>query len=179
MELTERMVSSQTIFEGHIIKVTLDQAELPNGKLAEREVVYHPGGVAVLALDEQGNVPLVRQFRYPFQRLLLELPAGKLDKQAEDQLEAAKRELSEETGLEAGEWTYLGSMLLSPGFCSERLHMYLARDLNCKEQHLDEDEFLNVETMPFDELVSQVMDGTIEDAKTVAAVLKTKIYLGL
>lgn len=179
MELTERMVSSQTIFEGHIIKVTLDQAELPNGKLAEREVVYHPGGVAVLALDEQGNVPLVRQFRYPFQRLLLELPAGKLDKQAEDQLEAAKRELSEETGLEAGEWTYLGSMLLSPGFCSERLHMYLARDLNYKEQHLDEDEFLNVETMPFDELVSQVMDGTIEDAKTVAAVLKTKIYLGL
>ena len=179
MKLEERMVSSQTIFEGHIIKVTLDEAELPNGKLAGREVVYHPGGVCVLALNEDGSVPLVRQFRYPIQRLLLELPAGKLDKEAEDQLEAAKRELSEETGLEAEEWTYLGSMLVSPGFCDERLHMYLARDLKHKEQHLDEDEFLNVEVMSFDDLLAQVMDGTIEDAKTVAAVLKTKIHLGL
>jgi ADP-ribose pyrophosphatase len=173
------MVSSQTIFEGHIIKVTLDQAQLPNGKLAAREVVYHPGGVAVLALDEEGNVPLVRQFRYPIQRLLLELPAGKLDKEAEDQLEAAKRELSEETGMEAGEWTYLGSMLVSPGFCDEKVHMYLARDIKHSQQHLDEDEFLNVETMTFDDLLSQVMDGTITDAKTVAATLKTKILLGL
>ena len=179
MELAERMVSSQTIFEGHIIKVTLDEAELPNGKLAGREVVYHPGGVGVLALDENGNVPLVRQFRYPIQRLLLELPAGKLDKEAEDQLEAAKRELSEETGLEAGEWTYLGSMLVSPGFCDEQVHMYLARDLKHKQQHLDEDEFLNVEYMSFEELLRQVMDGTIVDAKTVAATLKTKILLGL
>ena len=180
MELAERMVSSQTIFEGHIIKVTLDQAELPNGKLAAREVVYHPGGVAVLALDEAGNVPLVRQFRYPIQRLLLELPAGKLDHgDEEDALEGAKRELSEETGLEAEKWTYLGSMLVSPGFCDEQVHMYLARKLKSSGQHLDEDEFLNVETMAFDELLTQVMDGTIVDAKTVAATLKTKILLGL
>ena len=179
MELSERMVSSQTIFEGHIIKVTLDQAELPNGKLAGREVVYHPGGVAVLALGEDGSVPLVRQFRYPIQRLLLELPAGKLDKESEDQLEAAKRELSEETGLEAARWDYLGHMLVSPGFCDERLHMYLAQDLRRCGQHLDEDEFLNVEVMPFDKLLEQVMDGTIEDAKTVAAVLRAKLLLGL
>ena len=179
MELTERMVSSQTIFEGHIVKVTLDQAELPNGKLAAREVVYHPGGVAVLALDEDGNVPLVRQFRYPIQQLLLELPAGKLDRDSEDQPEAAKRELSEETGLEAENWTYLGSMLVSPGFCDERLHMYLARDLKRVGQHLDEDEFLDVVTMPFDQLVEQVMDGTITDAKTVATTLKVKVLLGL
>ena len=179
VKLEERMVSSQTIFEGHIIKVTLDEAELPNGKLAGREVVYHPGGVCVLALGEDGSVPLVRQFRYPIQRLLLELPAGKLDKEAEDQLEAAKRELSEETGLEAEEWTYLGSMLVSPGFCDEQVHMYLARKLKSSGQHLDEDEFLNVETMTFDELLAQVMDGTITDAKTVAATLKTKILLGL
>ena len=180
MELMERMVSSQTIFEGHIIKVTLDQAELPNGRLAEREVVYHPGGVCVLALDEDGNVPLVRQFRYPIQELLLELPAGKLDHgDGENVLEGAKRELSEETGLEAAEWTYLGNMLVSPGFCDERLHMYLARDLKRREQHLDEDEFLNVEVLSFDELFRQVMEGTIVDAKTVTAVLKTKIHLGL
>lgn len=180
MELTEKMVSSQTIFEGKIIKVTLDQAQLPDGKLASREVVYHPGGVAVLALDEDGTVYLVKQFRYPIQRQLLELPAGKLDYGAEeDILLGARRELSEETGLEAAEWTYLGYTLASPGFCDEALHMYLARGLTRKKQHLDEDEFLDVVTMPFDELVRQVMDGVITDGKTVSTTLKVKVLLGL
>ena len=180
MDLTERMVESKTIFEGKIVRLTLDQAELPNGTLAAREVVYHPGGVAVLALDAENNVALVRQFRYPIRRELLELPAGKLDHGAEeDRLLGAKRELSEETGLEASEWTYLGYTLASPGFCDEALHMYLARGLTQKEQHLDEDEFLNVVTMPFDQLVEQVMDGTITDAKTVATTLKVKVLLGL
>ena len=178
MELTERRVSSKTIFEGRIIKVTLDQAELPNGKLAAREVVEHPGGVAVLALEEDNTTYLVKQFRYPIQQLLLELPAGKLDG-PEDHLLAAKRELSEETGLEAEEWTYMGSILASPGFCTERLHMYLARGLTRKKQHLDEDEFLDVVTMPFDQLVEQVMDGAITDAKTVSTTLKVKVLLGL
>ena len=110
--------------------------------------------------------------------MLLELPAGKLD-DGEDHRPAAIRELSEETGLEAGELTYLGCLLASPGFCTERLHMYLARDLRKKESHPDEDEFLNVITMPFQQLLEQVMDGTVEDAKTVATVLKTKVLLGL
>lgn len=180
MDLTERMVSSETIFEGKIIKVTLDQARLPNGSLAAREVVYHPGGVAVLALDSDNTVYLVKQFRYPLQELLLELPAGKLDHGAEeDRLLGAQRELSEETGLEAAEWTYLGYTLASPGFCDEALHMYLARGLSRKEQHLDEDEFLDVVTMPFGQLVEQVMDGTITDGKTVSATLKVKVLLGL
>ena len=178
MKLTERRVHSETLFEGHIIKVTLDQAELPNGRLASREVVEHPGGVAILALEEDGTVYLVKQFRYPIQQLLLELPAGKLDGPEDHQL-AARRELSEETGLEAEEWTYMGHILASPGFCTERLHMYLARKLSQKKQHLDEDEFLNVVTLPFDKLVGQVMDGTITDAKTVAATLKAKTLLGL
>lgn len=178
MKLTERKVSSKTIFEGHILKVTLDQAELPNGRLAEREVVEHPGGVAVLALEEDRTTYLVKQFRYPIQQLLLELPAGKLDG-PEDHLLAAKRELSEETGLEAEEWTYLGSILVSPGFCTERLHMYLARGLSHQKQHLDEDEFLNVVPIPFDQLIAQIMDGTQDDAKTVAAALKAKNLLGL
>ena len=178
MDLTERMVESKTIFEGHIIKVTLDQAMLPDGKLASREVVYHPGGVAVLALDEENRVTLVRQYRYPLHGLLLELPAGKLDP-GEDHRPAALRELSEETGLEAEEWTYLGYMLASPGFCDEALHMYLARGLRRKEQHLDEDEFLDVVTMSFQQLVDQVMDGSITDAKTIATTLKVKTLLGL
>lgn len=180
MDLTERMVESQTIFEGKIIKVTLDQARLPNGDLAAREVVYHPGGVAVLALDEDDTVYLVRQFRYPIQELLLELPAGKLDHGSEeDALLGAQRELSEETGLEAAEWTYLGYTLASPGFCTEALHMYLARGLTRKGQHLDEDEFLDVVTMPFEQLVEQVMDGAITDGKTVSTTLKVKVLLGL
>ncbi len=179
MELKEQMVSSKTIFEGHIVKLTLDQARLPDGNLASREVVYHPGGVAVLALDETQQVYLVQQYRYPIQQMLTELPAGKLDHNGEDVLEAAKRELSEETGLEANKWTYLGHTLASPGFCTEALHMYLAQDLTRKEQHLDADEFLDVLTMPFDTLVQQVMDGTITDAKTVATTLKVKVLLGL
>ena len=179
MDLTERMESSQTIFEGHIVKLTVDQVRLPDGNPAQREVVYHPGGVAVLALDGEDRVYLVRQYRYPIRQLLLELPAGKLDHGQEDPIEGARRELAEETGLEAGEWTYLGHILASPGFCTEDLHMYLARELTRKEQHLDEDEFLDVVTMPFGELVGQVMDGTITDAKTVAATLKVKVLLGL
>ena len=179
MGLTETTVSSQTIFQGHIVKLTVDQVRLPDGNPAQREVVYHPGGVAVLALDGENRVTLVRQYRYPIRQLLLELPAGKLDHGLEDPIEGARRELAEETGLEAEEWTYLGHILASPGFCTEDLHMYLARGLTRKGQHLDEDEFLDVVTMPFEELVGQVMDGTITDAKTVAATLKVKVLLGL
>ena len=180
MDLTEKMVSSETIFQGKIIKVTLDQARLPDGSLAAREVVYHPGGVAVLALDEDNTVYLVKQYRYPIQQLLLELPAGKLDHGSEENvLLGAQRELSEETGLEAAEWTYLGYTLASPGFCDEALHMYLARGLTRRGQHLDEDEFLDVVAMPFDRLVEQVMDGTITDGKTVSTTLKVKTLLGL
>ena len=176
MDLSEKMVSSETIFEGKIIKVTLDQARLPNGTLAAREVVYHPGGVAVLALDKDNTVYLVKQYRYPIQQLLLELPAGKLDHGAEeDRLLGAQRELSEETGLEAAEWTYLGYTLASPGFCDEALHMYLARGLTRSPSHPDEDEFLDVVTMPFDQLVSQVMDGTITDGKTVSTDRKSVV----
>lgn len=178
MDLNERTVHSETIFAGKIIKVKLDQAELPNGSVASREIVEHPGGVCVLALDEDGGVTLVRQFRYSIQQLLLELPAGKLE-YGEDHASAAARELSEETGLEAEEWTYLGYMLPTPGYCTEKIHMYLARKLKRRKQHLDEDEFLDVLTMPFDTLVKQVIDNTITDGKTAAAALKTKVLLGL
>ncbi|MEA4932081.1 MAG: NUDIX hydrolase [Lawsonibacter sp.] len=179
MDLTERMVSSKTVFEGKIVTVTVDQARLPNGNVSTREVVYHPGGVAILPLDEKNQVTLVRQYRYPIGQMLLELPAGKLDHGAEKRLLGAQRELSEEAGLEAAEWTYLGYILASPGFCDEVLHMYLARGLTSVSQHPDEDEFLDVVTMPFGDLAEQVMDGTIADAKTVATVLKVKVLLGL
>ena len=178
MNLAERTVHSETIYDGKIIKVTRDQAELPDGNLALREVVCHPGGVCVLALDKDNNAALVQQFRYPIGQLLLELPAGKLE-HGEDPYPAAVRELSEETGLEAAEWTELGYIFASPGISTERIYLYLARGLTRKEQHLDEEEFLSVQTIPFDQLLRQVMDGTISDGKTVAAALKAKVLLGL
>ena len=178
MELTERTISSETIFEGKIITVQRDMARLPDGKSASREVVRHPGGVTVLPLGADGTVTLVRQYRYPLGQELLELPAGKLERNGEDHRSAAIRELGEETGLEAGELTYLGYMVSSPGFCDEKLHLYLARDLTFGATHPDADEFLQVRRLPFDTLLARCLSGEIEDGKTVAAVLKAKL-LGL
>ena len=178
MDLTERMVESKTIFEGKIVRLTLDQAELPNGTLAAREVVYHPGGVAVLALDEENNVALVRQCRYPIRRELLELPAGKLDP-GEDPMTGALRELKEETGAVPDVFLPLGRIIPAPGCYGEVLHLFLARGLRMEDQHLDPDEFLNVERIPFEEMVHRCLTGEIEDAKTVAAVLKATIQLDL
>nr|WP_202621070.1 NUDIX hydrolase [Pseudoflavonifractor sp. 524-17] len=172
------MVSTQIKFKGRIITVRLDQAELPNGHVAAREVVEHPGGVAILALHDDQTVSVVRQFRYPFGEIVTELPAGKLE-YGEDHRLAALRELDEEVGETPGELIYLGKIYVSPGFCTEVLHMYLARDLKQGAVHPDEDEFLEGGRVPFDQLVEQVMSGEIVDGKTVAAVLKTKVLLGL
>ena len=178
MKLDEIQVSTSTVFEGKIITVLLDKVQLPNDKIATREVVRHAGGVAILALSSDHTVTLVQQYRYPIGDVLLELPAGKLDA-GEATAVAAARELSEETGLIAQEMTYLGYTLASPGFCDEALHMYLAQNLTQSNCHPDEDEFLNVVTMSFDQLVSRIMSGEIVDAKTVATTLKVKTLLGL
>ena len=178
MELREETLSSQTLFEGKIVTLKKDEIRLPNGAEAGREVVEHPGGVAVLALFEDGTVPIVRQFRYPFREVVTELPAGKLEK-GEDPRPAALRELAEEVGVTCGELTDLGRLYLSPGFSTEVLYMYLARDLRQGECHPDEDEFLEVERVPFAQLAEQVLSGAVTDAKTVALVLKTKLLLGL
>ncbi len=178
MDLTERTLSSETIFDGKILHIRRDTVLLPNGRQAFREVADHPGGVCVLALDSQGQVLLVSQFRYPYGEVLRELPAGKLEP-GEDPDEAARRELREEAGAVAGEFRSLGELYPSPGYCGEIIRMYLARDLRFEEADPDEDEFLNVERAPFPLLVEQVLSGEVRDAKTIAAVLKTKLLLGL
>ena len=178
MELKEEMVSQQTVYEGIIVNVRRDKARLLDGRIANREVVEHPGGVAILPLFDDGTVSLVRQFRYPFQEVVAELPAGKLER-GEDHRLAALRELEEEVGASCGRLTYLGCLYSSPGFSSEVLHMYLAQELTEGACHPDEDEFLSVERIPFSALVEQVRQGEIKDAKTVALVLKAKLLLGL
>ena len=179
MDLTERTLRREDKFTGRILTVHVDTVELPNGGTALREVADHPGGVAVLALDGENNVLTVTQYRHPFGRALLEIPAGKLDHPGEDPYAAGLRELEEETGAVPGVYESLGRLLPSPGCYGETLHLYLARELRMSEQHLDEDEFLNVERVPFGEMVRRCLEGEIEDAKTVAAVLKAKILLNL
>ena len=179
MDLTERTLRREDKFNGRILTVHVDTVTLPNGETALREVADHPGGVAVLALDGENNVLTVTQYRYPFGKPLLEIPAGKLDHPGEDPYAAGLRELEEETGAVPGIYEPLGRILPSPGCYGETLHLYLARELRMSEQHLDEDEFLNVERIPFDEMVRRCLDGEIEDAKTVAAVLKANLLLNL
>ncbi len=168
----EKTVSSQTIFTGRVISLRVDEVILENGRQAKREVVDHPGGVCVLPLNENGEVTLVRQFRYPYREELLEIPAGKRD-HGEDPLECGKRELEEETGLRAAQYVSLGELYPSPGYFSEVIYLYLATGLTKAAQRLDEDEFLDICTMPLAEAVEQTLQGKIKDAKTQVALLKT------
>ena len=178
MELTEKTLSSETIFDGRILHVRRDTVLLPNGHQSTREVVDHPGGVGILALDDQGRALLVSQFRYPYGQVLREIPAGKLE-YGEDPAQAAVRELREETGAVAGSFQSLGELYPSPGYCGEIIRIYLARELSFGDASPDEDEFLGLERVPFAQLVEQVLSGEIRDAKTIAAVLKAKLLLGL
>ena len=172
----EKTIEKNTVYEGVIVNVRRDKAELVNGKVVGREVVEHPGGVTVIPVEPDGTVWCVRQFRYPFGREMLEVPAGKLER-GEDPFDCAVRELSEETGLTADEFVYLGPCCPSPGFSTEVLHIYLALGLHQGAMHLDPDEFLNVEKYGLEELTDRVMSGEIDDAKTIIAVLKAKRYL--
>ena len=171
MNLNEQPLSAEYKYRGRIINLRVDTALLPNGSSATREVVEHPGGVCDAALTEDGCLLFVRQFRYPYQKVLLELPAGKLDP-GEDPLEAGKRELREETGAEAARYESLGELYPSPGYCGEIIHLYAATGLTFGQMSPDEDEFLEVEKIPLEEAARMVLDNEIADAKTQAAVLK-------
>ena len=177
--LNEVKTGSQEIFDGVILHLYKDTVQLPNGKPATREVIRHVGAVGVIPITEDGKVIVERQFRYPLNRVVTEIPAGKLDSFTEDRLSAARRELEEETGYIAGEWIELGDYYPTPAYCDERITLYLARDLSPGQRHLDEDEFLNFEAVPLTELVADVMAGRITDGKTQVAVLKAARMLGL
>lgn len=176
MKHFEKTINSREIFDGNVIRVTHDEVELENGKKAMREVVNHPGGVCVAALTENDELLFVRQFRYPYKEILLELPAGKLEK-GQSPLENGKRELLEETGAVGREYMTLGKLYPSPGYCGEIIHMYFCKVDHYENQCPDEDEFLDFMKIPLTRAVEMVLNGELPDAKTQAAVLKTAMLL--
>ncbi len=176
MDLKEKTIESKNIYEGKIIKVTLDKVICPNGREAMREIVRHPGGVAVVPVDENGFVYMIRQYRIPYDEIILEVPAGKLDK-GEDSYLAAARELKEETGLTAENLVFIGNFYPTVGFCDENLRMYLATGLKQGDDNPDEDEFIITEKIHIDELVEMIMENKISDGKTIAALFKAREML--
>ena len=173
----EEKLSGAEVFRGALVTVEHWRAALPGDKIALREIVCHPGAAAVVPVDDNGSVTLVWQYRIATGRYVLEIPAGKKDGPEEDFLCCAKRELKEETGLTADTWVPLTVIDTSPGFCSERIGLYLATGLTAGDARPDEGEFLQIEKMPLDEAVARVMKGEITDAKTVAGLLMAREYL--
>jgi len=166
----EEKLASQELYRGKIFSVTQDRVRLENGDEARRDIVHHNGGVAVLALDGEGQLLLVRQFRYAFGQELLELPAGKVEP-GEEPAVCGRRELEEECGCKAGRFELLSVLYPTVGYCSEVIHIYLAQDLSPCGQRLDEDEFLSVERLPLEKALELVLAGQLPDAKTQIGIL--------
>ncbi|MCX7749750.1 MAG: NUDIX hydrolase [Clostridia bacterium] len=170
MVYEEKTVSEKVMYEGNFIKVGLIDVVLPDGKKSSRDIVYHPGASVVIPMNEKGELYMVRQYRKPINKEMLELPAGKLDL-GEDPAVCAERELKEETGLEAGKVKHIMSVHSTPGFSNEVLHMYVATELQEGEACADEGEFISSERVPVSQLVQMVLDHEITDAKSIIGIL--------
>ncbi len=177
--LQEKQLSSEKVYSGVLLQVYRDTVRLPDGNEAARELVRHIGAVCVVALTDDNEVIIEHQFRYPFGRVLTEIPAGKLDSSEEDPLDAAKRELKEETGYTADSWEYLGVYYPTVAYTDEVIHIYLARGLHTGAQHLDADEFLQYQKVPIDALLKDIAENKIEDGKTQLGLLKAARRLGI
>ncbi len=176
MELYEKTLNSKMLYDGKVIHVTLDEIELPNGNTAMREVVNHNGGVCIVALNDENEIYFVRQYRYPYHEVVLEVPAGKLEK-GTTPLENGKRELKEEVGATGKDYRFLGELYPSPGYTSEVIYLYCCRIESLGEDCPDEDEFLNVEKIPVTKAVEMILNNEIKDSKTQTAVLKTYLLM--
>ena len=161
---------TRTVFEGHVVRLGIESLTLPNGEALELEIVRHPGGAAVVALDDQQRVCLLRQYRHAAGGWLWELPAGKLEKDEEPRLTAA-RELAEEAGLQAADWHKLGAVLMTPGFCDETIHLYLVERLSQVNTRPERHELIEIHWLPFDRAIELVREGIINDAKTMLGLL--------
>ena len=178
-QLRETFLSGEEIYPGKIIRVEKWQVALPNGDTAMREIVKHNGASAIVPVDGAGMVTMVRQHRVAIDKCTWEIPAGKLDSPTEDPFDAAKRELEEETGLQAEHWQKLTSMYTTPGFCNERISIYLATGLSQHPSHPDADEFLRIKKIPLDDAITQCMSWEIQDGKTLVGLLMAKQVLSL
>lgn len=176
-ELREQYLSGETIFDGKVVHLERWQVALPNGETAVREVIKHIGAAAVVPIDEDGNITLVRQHRVAIDEMTWEIPAGKLDEPDEDPLLCARRELEEETGLNADNWQLLSRVVTTPGFCTERISIYLATGLSQHNAHTDPDEFVRVKKIPFTDAVRDVLHGKLYDQKTALGILLAKAAL--
>jgi ADP-ribose pyrophosphatase len=170
-KFNEKLLKTQTVFDGKFIKVTKDDVELSTGKQSFREVVKHPGGVVIVAKKDENTILMVKQYRYPIKQVSLELPAGKLDYGESPDL-AAKRELEEETGHVAKKWQSLGFIYTTPGFCDEKLYLYLATDLEFTKQNPDEGEIIEYFEYNLDTILEMIKNGEINDAKTICALMR-------
>jgi ADP-ribose pyrophosphatase len=170
------MSADRQIYKGRIVDLRLEQVTLPNQRTVTLEIVRHPGAAAVVAMDADDCVILLRQFRHAAAGFIWEIPAGKLDL-GEAPVHCARRELREEAGVAARELVALGSILTAPGFCDERIHLFLARDLTPAEQQLDDDEVLSVSRIPLPRAIEMIHVGEIEDAKSIAALHRAAAYL--
>lgn len=178
MNLIEKELNEEKIFKGRLLDVRKYTVELPNGKQSTRELVVHPGAVAILPIEGE-DVYLVEQHRFPIRKNLIEVPAGKFDTPNENPLECGKRELEEEIGKKANEWIYLGYIYTTPGFSNEIIHLYLAKNLINGTTNTDDDEFINVKKLKIKEFEEQIKDGTITDAKTITAYTRAKLMGGI
>ena len=178
-QFEEKQIEREEIYDGAVLHVVKDKILLPDGNTSFREFCLHKGAVAVIPITDENEAIMVRQFRYAHHREFLEIPAGKFDFIGEDPLDAAKRELAEETGAVAEKYTYLGILDTTPALIDEKIHMFMAEGLTFGEMHPDEDEFLSVERIPLKVLLDMVMSGEIRDGKTQIAVLKAARFRGI
>lgn len=176
MDFSEKTVKTDRVYEGRVINFRVDTVELPNGNTSTRELVEHPGGVGIVAVDDGGNVMMVRQYRKPYEKMILEISAGKMEKGEEPEL-CGRRELEEETGYAAESFEFLGECYPSVGYTNEIIRLFLARNLKKTHMHPDEDEFLKVERIPIEDLYKMIMNNEIADAKTVIGILKAYIKI--
>jgi ADP-ribose pyrophosphatase len=174
--LFEEKVSSREVFKGKVVELYFDEVRLPNNKIVTREKVLHPGAVAVVPVNKNNEILLVKQYRYPIDKVLIEIPAGKLDSN-EPPVECAERELEEEVGAVDGKFTHLTTIYTSPGFCNEKMDIYLVQDFMEKRGKPDDDEFLNIVKIHFDECIRMISSGEISDAKSIIGILMARDYL--
>jgi ADP-ribose pyrophosphatase len=168
----------ETIYEGRVVNLSVEEVTLPNGATTRLELMRHPGASAAVPLFEDGSICILRQYRHAVSGWIWEVPAGKLDRPGENPEECARRELAEEAGLSAGRWHKLGSIFTTPGFCDEIIHLYLARDLTDVPRQHEEDEVIEIHRMGLNDALARVPTEEIRDTKTVAALQATALYLG-